>query len=344
MTTPETPQETPAAENLTKHDIRLCYKMFLDRIPSDSEVERMQAAHNSLDSVRRVFLKSSEFAQRYAPFSGKNRAQQISASAQPSLQKLAQNLQPCNADRVVFLHIPKCGGTTLHHMLGQWFGPDNMHAERHNGLYSYTAGNLASSLVFSGHYDFYATTLIPGPKRMISFLRDPADRLVSLYHFHRAHAPDIIERHNLTLPRWANEYDIDAYFAHPNIRKHPGVNNAIVRYFSDMPQIAPSMKGNRLPDASMDEMMEQALRNLEKFTFVGFMDRYNADVDRLADTLGCKRPVELRKHQVLDDLMKSDPNMRKIDKQKPSQETRDSMEELIQYDRKFYDRARELFA
>lgn len=337
-----TPDKTPGSDGLTDDDIKLCYRLFLDRLPATDEVERMKAAHDTLDSVRRVFLRSSEFSGRYAAVTGRNAPQ--AAAPKLGFQEAPPKLQPCNLERTVFLHVPKCGGTTLHHMLSQWFGPMNMHPERNNDIYRYSAANLASSRVFSGHFDFYATTLMPGPKKLISFLRDPAERLVSLYNFHRAHTRKIIERDNLLLPRWANKYDIDAYFAHPDIRAHSAVNNSMVRYFSDIPQVAPSMRSGELPNATLDEMLEQALANLEKFAFVGFMDRYDADVDRLADTLGRDRPAELRKHQVLDEMMQSNPNMRKIERQRPSSETRENIEGLIYYDRLFYARARELFS
>lgn len=252
-------------------------------------------------------------------------------------------LWPCATERVVFLHVPKCGGTTLHHLLGQWLGSENMHPERFNRLYESPVAQLASKLGFSGHFDYYSTTLIPGAKRLISFLRDPMDRLISLYNFHRAHAPEIIEKNNLQLPRWANEHDIDAYFAHPTIRAHPAIDNSIVRYFSDVPQVAHAQSDPVWRNITLDEMLEQALRNLEKFTFIGFMDRYDEDVERLAKTLNYAPPAELRKHQVLDDLMETNPSMRKIEKQRPTPETRAGMEELVHYDQLFYTRARELF-
>ena len=343
----ETAAPSPSALNV--EDIRLAYRLFLDRVPSASEVERMQAAHNNIDSLRRVFLTSSEFARHYTPFAAKPAAamarppQQTAIERAPTLKNLTPNLQACDADKVVFLHVPKCGGTTLHDILGQWYGPQNMHPERFNELYSYTGAQLASSLVFSGHYDFYATTLIPGPQQLISFLRDPAERLVSLYNFHRAHTPEIIERNNLLLPRWANEYDIDAYFAQPEIRAHPAVNNMIVRVFSNIPQTTPSVISGPLRDIDMDTMLEQALENLEKFAFVGFMDTYDTDVNRLADMLGCPRLVDTPKQQVLNTLMEGGGSMRQIEKQRPSPACRDSMEEIIKYDRKFYARARELF-
>jgi len=345
-------EETKAAAlpPLQADDIRLAYRLFLDRTPSESEVSRMQSAHSSFETLRKVFLTSSEFAQHYAPFAAKPAAPAIAAPQQtaieraPTLKNLAPNLRSCDMERVVFLHVPKCGGTTLHDILSQWYGPANMHPERFNELYSYTGAQLASSRVFSGHYDFYATTMIPGPKTLISFLRDPAERLVSLYNFHRAHTPEIIKRNNLLLPRWANEHDIDAYFARDEIRAHPAVNNMIVRVFSNIPQTAPSIINASLLETDMDAMLEQALENLEKFAFVGFMNTYDEDVNRLADLLGQTRLQDTPKQQVLDTLMEGGGGMKKIEKQRPSSACRESIEEIIQYDRKFYARARELFA
>lgn len=341
-----TSKEYLARFGLSDDDIRTSYQLLLNRAPIEAELEQAKNTHPHLESLRKVLLKSSEFSRQYAKLggaAGNSVMAGMAGMAQGIGASKSSSLQPCHADRVVFLHIPKCGGTTLHNMLSQWFKAENVHAERFNGLYGYTAANLASSLVFSGHYDYYATTLIPGPKKMISFLRDPVDRLVSLYNFHRAHSPAIIERNNLQLPRWANMHNIDAYFTHPTIRAHPAINNSIVRYFSDIPQIAQPIKGAAMRNATLDEMLEQALDNLERFAFVGFMDRYDDDMDRLADTLQCDRPGTLRKHQVLDELMETNPDMRKIKKQKPSPEARAAMEELVQYDRLFYARARELF-
>jgi len=229
-----TENKAPAPKSeLTEADIIAAYRLFLNRYPSDTELARMKAAHSTMNSMRAVFLRSSEFAKNYAPFAPPVAPppppQMTAIERAPTLKKHATNLQACDTDRVVFLHVPKCGGTTLHHILGEWFGHNMLHPERFNELYSYTGGQLASSLVFSGHYDFYATTLIPGPQKRISFLRDPAERLVSLYNFHRAHTPEAIARDNLLLPRWANQHDISDYFAKPEIRQHPAIDNMIVR-------------------------------------------------------------------------------------------------------------------
>lgn len=333
-----------ARHGLPEADIRLGYQLFLDRAPSNAELLQMKSAHSSLAGMREVFLKSAEFGRKYASLPGATPPEPPQIPGEPVAFRSMPRLQPCTMERVVFLHVPKCGGTTLHHMLTRWYGKENMHPERFNELYRCTAAELASKRIFSGHFDYYATTLIPGPRQLISLLRDPLERLSSLYNFHRAHTPAAIQRGNLQLPRWANQYDIDAYFTHPKIRAHPALDNSITRYFSDIPQLAGGLQEPALRDASLEEMLEQALRNLEKCAFIGFMDRYEADIDRLARVLDVPPPAELRKHQVLDDLMETNADMRKIEKQRPSAETLAEMEDLVRYDRLVYARAREIFS
>jgi len=46
-------------------------------------------------------------------------------------------------EKIVFLHLPKTGGTTLHHLLIEGRSDEEVCPERHNGLHSFTAGELA---------------------------------------------------------------------------------------------------------------------------------------------------------------------------------------------------------
>ncbi|MEM7318134.1 MAG: sulfotransferase family 2 domain-containing protein, partial [Pseudomonadota bacterium] len=155
------------------NQVRALYVALLGRQPEPAALA-VQAQRDPETVVRNI-LNSQEF---------KRRNRQTGIPAQTALRERPA-LGELDEDRVVFLHIPKCGGTTLHHMLGEWYGTDKVHPERHNRLYQWSAANLTSSRVFSGHYDFYSTRLIPGNVRRISFLRDPIARLLSLYHFHR---------------------------------------------------------------------------------------------------------------------------------------------------------------
>lgn len=313
-------------------EITTLYKALLGRAP-DANALQANAEHDLVTVAQRI-VGSQEFRQRY------------NATAAASLRPQGlPNLRPLPDERLVYLHIPKCGGTTLHHLMTQWYGAENFHPERYNQLYLYSAADLVGYQVFSGHFDFYATRLIPGRKRMISFLRDPLQRLMSLYHFHRAHRSELIERQNLTLVRWATEMDIDAYFADERVRSHPAVHNSITRHFSNVPQIAHLWKGRPDPRLERLELIyDQASKNLQRFDFIGFMDDYDGSVARLAKRLGKPGVEQIERKQSLDSLMQENPGMRRIEKQTPSAATLAQMEDLITYDRRLYDKARQIFA
>lgn len=269
-------------------------------------------------------------------------ARQVARSVEQRKRRAYGRVRPLGEERVVFLHLPKCGGTTLHALLEQWFGVGALHPERLNGLYFATAAQLAAKRVFSGHFDFYATQLVPGPRLLISFMRDPRERLISLYNFHRAHRPDVVKRDNLALASLAQKYDIDAYFRAPEVRAHPAVNNSMARYLSDQPQIphlAPAA-GAGIP---IEALCAQAVRNLDAFAFIGFMDDYDGSALRLARRLG-KPPVErIERRQVLDELMQTNPGMHLIERQRPGKETLTQMEELVRWDEVVYAAARQKF-
>lgn len=316
--------------SITREEIAAAYLTLLGRKPESETVYTNAEALETVEVLARRITESPEFLNRLL---GR------------LYTRIPTGLRPLTEDKIVYLHVPKCGGTTLHSLLEEWYGAAAMHPERHNGLYYCGAAQLATKRVFSGHFDFYSTQLVPGHRRLISFLRDPRDRLVSLYNFHRAHRPDIIERDNLVLARWARQYDIDAYFAAPEVRAHPAVNNAIARYFSNVPQVAHSWTGSVQPKPDeVEAMCAQSLTNLDAFDFIGFMDCYDESVSRLADLLGMPQAAEIKRRQVLDDLMTSNPGMEKIEKQYPSAQTIERMEELIVSDRLIYTAAREKFA
>lgn len=254
----------------------------------------------------------------------------------------AETLLPLDIERLVLLHIPKCGGTTLHNMLVGWYGAAALHRERHNNLYFYSARDLASKRLFSGHYDYVSTRLVPGRKKLITFLRDPRSRLISLYNFHRSHRDDVIERHQLTLARWANMYDIDAYFADPKVRAHPAVNNSLARYLSDQPQLGRHAGDVTRSAVPVETLAAQAKANLAQFDFIGFMEEYDRSIAQLAGLLGYSLPDRIEQARKFEDLIATDPNMKRIEKQTATEETHRLIDDLVCHDEAVYDHARSL--
>jgi len=85
--------------------------------------------------------------------------------------------------KIVFQHIPKCAGTSINKEISRNFHKQDICPEKLNNLENFSAKELNSYNYFSGHYDSWRIGLIPGPKFVFTFLRDPQERIISLFNF-----------------------------------------------------------------------------------------------------------------------------------------------------------------
>lgn len=104
-------------------------------------------------------------------------------------------------EKLVFMHFPKTGGTTLHNLLVSQFLPEAVCKERHNQLHKLDRADLAKIRFFSGHYSYESIQKnIPGRKMLLTILREPKTRIISAYYFCRSHTWDFINN-----TRYCNE-------------------------------------------------------------------------------------------------------------------------------------------
>jgi hypothetical protein len=101
-------------------------------------------------------------------------------SSQP---RFGTKSMPSELRSAVFLHIQKTAGTSVQEMARQAYGNDNVIS---HGDYERLGLEECKSIPFvSGHFGFaFAEALMPG-RYSFTFLRNPFDRLVSLYRFCR---------------------------------------------------------------------------------------------------------------------------------------------------------------
>ena len=247
-------------------------------------------------------------------------------------------------EKIIFLHIPKTGGSTLHHLLIQERGDEEICPERYNGLHAFTAAELARYRIFSGHFDYPSTELIPGRKAVITMLREPMSRLVSLYHFQRSHRDEVIERDGLRIAKLARNHSMEEFFGLEEIRNHTSINNAMTRMLSErVPSWrweGESQKSEPLQPPDRD----LALKNLEGLRAYGLMERYQDSVRIICERLSLAVPAEIPRKMVLDEIIKENPDLQIVKKEPMTPKTMELMEGLVDSDREVYDFADNQFS
>jgi len=93
-------------------------------------------------------------------------------------------------ETVVFVHIPKTAGTTLHHIIDQQYPPHLCYwIKRHDvgveEFKSQSAARRAELRMVRGHIPYGLHEYIPGPVAYFTILRQPIERLISYYYFVR---------------------------------------------------------------------------------------------------------------------------------------------------------------
>jgi len=93
---------------------------------------------------------------------------------------------------LIFLHLPKCGGTTLNRIIEWEYNPLRIFSVdpiffrwSYRKLGRWSPEKLAQMQVFKGHMPFGLHQRLPQPSTYITFLRDPIERSISAYYFAR---------------------------------------------------------------------------------------------------------------------------------------------------------------
>jgi hypothetical protein len=188
----------------------------------------------------------------------------------------------------LFLHIPKTAGTTLQHSIydhysvpgdnGNWFHdgvyyfPYGFHKTKRPGFTPIVRQMFARRdlRAVTGHFWYGAHAFIPRACFYISLLREPVDRVTSLYH-HIVRREDELHHDaivcgGVTLEEFVTEFgcrEVD----NDQTRRIAGVERPYGRCRRDM--------------------LERAKRNLrDRFAFVGTTDRFDESLIALKRLLG----------------------------------------------------------
>jgi hypothetical protein len=234
--------------------------------------------------------------------------------------------------KYVFMHVPKCAGTTIHNFLVKGFSPAEICPERFNALHAATSDELDRYKLFSGHMDYASLSRIPGEKFTMTTLREPRSRIISLYKYWRSFDLEFAFRNDLHLPITAKSLPFTEFLRCQKNGVQANIRNSAVRFF--LGHCWSDEQGSLVIDDSA--ALELSVRNLATFDLIGETSDLSPMVSTLSQKLGIDAPEEIpRDNKTQSDL---------AEEEFQTDEAIDLLNELTVLDRAFYERGLDMIA
>jgi hypothetical protein len=310
---------------------RACFLGVLNREPDEAGLQTYTARlsrEENLQPVLRELIASHEFKRTFIP---------PTPAPDPA--------QTYEAPTWAFLHIEKTAGTALQNLLVDAFPPGAVLGGHAHLLFVRSAGELSKYTVFAGHFNHDELSYIPRKSiSRLTFVREPAARLSSLYHFLRAHEPE--HESSSFETKLANELNMETYYRDSRIQAAfwNRMTWAVMGQRQWLTwQLHLSESGQpAFSDDFIATVVRPAMRQrLLEFSFVGLQEDYDRAVEALFKVLGKPMPAALPRDHSLEMLIKLEPNFkRQMPRQSITPSCLEAMEAISQLDQVLYQEAK----
>lgn len=225
---------------------------------------------------------------------------------------------------ILFVHIPKAAGTTLNRIIDGQYRPAQVFTmpgyRHHQALEEFKAlppGERARYAFVKGHFPYGLHEIIPRPCTYLTVLRDPVDRVGSLYWFARH-----LHHHYLHKPIVSGPMSLEDFFASD---LSPEIDNGMTKMISG--EFTPCGGCTR-------EHFEMAKRNLQgDFSVVALAERFDESLILMRRRFGWSYPFYVRENVTT----------QRPRHEKPSDRARTIFAERNAWDLALYDYAAALF-
>jgi hypothetical protein len=178
--------------------------------------------------------------------------------------------------QLCFMHIGKTAGTSVQHAL---FKVMNRSAIFHESLPNFDAAStaeLADSDLVIGHFMYQHVRKLRSDRFLLTFLRDPVERVISNYHFLRSGSP--VSNYSERAIETAKVLTLREFL----ICDDPGVR-MVTQNFQ-----AKALAYDIRPEyqVAISDLRRDAERNLSTFDFVGIVEHFNESMAVLSQMLG----------------------------------------------------------
>ena len=176
-------------------------------------------------------------------------------------------------EKLVFMHFGKTGGSTVHACLANLFKPEEVCPERLGAIARWPPQLLERFKYISAHAALHDFRFVPRPVKIITFLRDPIERSVSLFEYWASYNDRNIDIYGLGNPRLAKCLGLGGLFAAENFDLCSFVWNLYARgLVKDLPDTAEGMSSDR------NRIIDTALDAIETLDFVGVTEDMSASM------------------------------------------------------------------
>lgn len=232
---------------------------------------------------------------------------------------------------LVFFHIPKTGGSTIHDLLSNEFASARICPERFNNLDKMSRRELVQYDLFSGHFDRNSIQRLPNRPRVITVLREPKSRILSLYYYWKSHRPEVIEKQNLGGPRLAHQYGLLEFLRCPTPRIAPNIDNVHVRSMLGRIWVGP----NREFRVADEVALKRAKYYLNSLFDYGIMEDLDSFVARVFPRLGFAIPAKVPRRNSHQEFARV-TMMQVIEREEITPEIDAELERLTHLDQRLY--------
>jgi hypothetical protein len=183
---------------------------------------------------------------------------------------------------VVFLHVPKTAGSSLTNMLLSQYPDERVY--RQGGLA--TLSHLHPSEIdaydlFCGHFDWSQLKYVPRNAKIITVLRDPVERILSLYKYWCSFPWDYAEKTDDFGIQYAKTVSMDEFFFDAPLGIRANYENAVVRQLVGADFCRPYV-GFKLAD---EQIVQLAKYRIDSLDVCGVTEDFHGSSVRIAQCL-----------------------------------------------------------
>lgn len=185
----------------------------------------------------------------------------------------------------LFLHIQKTAGTSIQEMARQLYGNDGVLS--HGDYEVVSSSELRKYPFISGHFGFEFARPLMTDRYCFTFLRDPVERLLSLYRFCRQ------RDESGPLYDMAKKYDLEGFLRLADsddfFRERLWNNQTWQLAYGWGAHLHDGKTKRSMTDFTPRQLLHLACINLDAFDYVGFVETFDHDISKIMSALTCTK-------------------------------------------------------